>query len=189
MDTMLLARTLGYPQPGLKTMARLKLGLEIPKEEQDSNWMHRPLREAQISYAARDATLLLPLLRTLALEAEEKRLDPVVGPCLRELPGEMRRLLRRVRQYRAPETNPVMDKIRHLGLGEDAMDKARRLTELRHRWGNQGDVAAVMELGNRWIIARLEHPPKTKEALERCIPNPRFRRTRLEAIWEVLGEN
>jgi ribonuclease D len=189
MDTMLLARCLGYPQPGLKTMARLKLGLEIPKEEQDSNWMHRPLREAQISYAARDATLLLPLLRTLALEAEEKRLDPVVGPSLRELPAEMRRLLRRVRQYRAPETNPVLDKIRHLGLGEEAMDKARRLTELRHRWGNQGDVAAVMELGNRWIIARLEHPPKSREALERCIPNPRFRRTRLEAIWEVLGEN
>lgn len=189
MDTMLLARTLGYPQPGLKTMARVKLGLEIPKEEQDSNWMLRPLRQAQISYAARDASLLLPLLRTLALEAEEKRLDPVAGPGLRELPAEMRRLLRRVRQYRAPETNPVMDKIRHLGLGEDAMDKARRLTELRHRWGNQGDVAAVMELGNRWIIARLEHPPKTKEALERCIPNPRFRRTRLEAIWEVLGGN
>jgi len=67
MDTMLLARTLGYPQPGLKTMARVKLGLEIPKEEQDSNWMHRPLRQAQISYAARDATLLLPLLRTLAI--------------------------------------------------------------------------------------------------------------------------
>ena len=189
MDTMLLARTLGYPQPGLKTMARLKLGLEIPKEEQDSNWMHRPLREAQISYAARDATLLLPLLRTLAQEAEAKRGDPVVGPALAQLPAEMRRMLQRVRSYRAPDNNPVLDKIRHLGLGEAAMDKARRLTELRHRWGNQGDVAAVMELGNRWIVARLEHPPKSREALERCIPNPRFRRTRLDAIWEVLGEN
>jgi ribonuclease D len=189
MDTMLLARTLGYPQPGLKTMARLKLGLEIPKEEQDSNWMHRPLREAQLSYAARDATLLLPLLRTLAVEAEAKRQDPAVGPALRQLPAEMRRMLQRVRQYRTPESNPVLEKIRNLGLGEAAMDKARRLTELRHRWGNQGDVAAVMELGNRWIIARLEHPPRTREALERCIPNPRFRRNRLDAIWEVLGEN
>jgi len=188
MDTMLLARTLGYPQPGLKTMARLKLGLEIPKEEQDSNWMHRPLREAQISYAARDATLLLPLLRTLALEAEEKMSDPVVGPALKGLPGEMRRLLHRVRHYQTPENNPVLDKIRHLGLGEEAIEKARRLTDLRHRWGNQGDVAAVMELGNRWIVARLTHPPKTKEALERCMPNPRFRRNRLEALWEVLGD-
>jgi hypothetical protein len=48
-------------------------------------------------------------------------------------------------------------------------------------------VAAVMELGNRWIVARLEHPPTSKEALERCIPNPRFRRARLDAIWAVLG--
>ena len=187
MDTMLLARTLGYPQPGLKTMARLKLGVEIPKEEQDSNWMHRPLRDAQISYAARDASLLLPLLRTLALEAEAKREDPEVGPRLAQLPGEMRRAIQRVRSYRPPEDHPVVEKIRHLGLGEAAVEKARRLTNLRHLWGNQGDVAAVMELGNRWILARVEHPPKTREALERCIPNPRFRRNRLEELWEVLG--
>lgn len=189
MDTMLLARALGYPQPGLKTMARLKLGIEIPKEEQDSNWMLRPLRPAQVSYAARDATLLLPLLRTLAHEAEARRGDPSVAPNLGRLPNEMGQVLHRVRHYKAPESHPVLEKIRHLGLGEAAIEKARRLTELRHRWGNQGDVAAVMELGNRWIVARLEHPPRTREALERCIPNPRFRRARLEAIWEVLGES
>ena len=187
MDTMLLARTLGYPQPGLKTMSRMKLGLEIPKEEQDSNWMHRPLREAQISYAARDATLLLPLLRTLAEEAEAKRLDPVIGPQLAQLPGEMRRLIHRVRNYQAPVDNPIVEKIRKMGLGEAAVERARKLTELRHRWGNQGDVAAVMELGNRWILARVEHPPKSREALERCMPNPRFRRARLDSLWEVLG--
>ena len=118
MDTMLLARALGYPQPGLKTMARLKLGIDIPKEEQDSNWMLRPLRETQLSYAAR---------------------------------------------------------------------KARRLMELRCQWGNEGDVAAVMELGNRWLLARLQHPPASREALERTIPNPRFRARRLDALWAVLG--
>jgi ribonuclease D len=189
LDTMLLARTLGYPQPGLKTMARIKLGIEIPKEEQDSNWMLRPLRPTQLSYAARDAALLLPLLRALAAEAETKRQDPVVGPRLAQLPAEMRRVIHRVRTYQPPLDHPVMEKIRHLGLGEAAVEKARRLMELRHIWGNQGDVAAVMELGNRWVIARLEHPPRTKEALERCIPNPRFRRNRLDALWEVLGEN
>ena len=186
MDTMLLARTLGYPQPGLKTMARLKLGLEIPKEEQDSNWMYRPLRPAQISYAARDAALLLPLLRTLAEEARARRDDPELGPKLAQLPDEMRRTIRRVRQYRPPLDHPVVEKIRHMGLGEEAVERARNLTHLRHLWGNQGDVAAVMELGSRWIVARLEHPPKSREALERCIPNPRFRRTRLDALWAVF---
>jgi ribonuclease D len=185
-DTMLLSRALGYPQPGLKTMARLKLGLDIPKEEQDSNWMLRPLREAQISYASRDAALLLPLLRTLADEAETLISDPVVGPRLATLPGEMRHLLRRVRAYQLPSHDPVVDKVRH--LGDLAVERARKLTDFRWSWGNEGDVAAVMELGNRWIMARLTHPPASREALERTIPNPRFRRKRLDALWEVFRE-
>jgi len=185
-DTMLLSRALGYPQPGLKTMARLKLGLDIPKEEQDSNWMLRPLRDAQISYASRDAALLLPLLRTLADEAETLRDDPEVGPRLAALPGEMRHLLKRVRAYKLPTHDPVVDKVRH--LGDLAVERARRLTAYRWAWGNEGDVAAVMELGNRWLMARLAHPPASREALERTIPNPRFRRKRLDALWEVFRE-
>lgn len=188
MDTMLLARALGYPQPGLKTMARIKLGLDIPKEEQDSNWMYRPLRPAQLSYAARDAALLLPLLRALATEAEARRTDPAVAGSLARLPLEIRHTLRRVRDYQPPTDHPVVEKIRHMGLGEEAVEKARALTRLRHEWGNQGDVAAVMELGNRWILARVQRPPQTKEALERCIPNPRFRRHRLDALWDILGK-
>ena len=183
-DTMLLSRALGYPQPGLKTMARLKLGLEIPKEEQDSNWMLRPLREAQISYASRDAALLLPLLRTLADEADTKREDPEIGPRLASLPKEMRHLLRRIRAYSPPKHDPVVDKIRH--LGDLAVERAMKLTAMRWQWGNEGDVGAVMELGNRWLLARLSHPPTTREALERTIPNPRFRRKRLDALWAVF---
>ena len=188
MDTMILARTMGYPQPGLKTMARLKLGIDIPKEEQDSNWMLRPLRGSQISYAARDATLLLPLLRALAKEAEDKSSDPVLGPRLANIPVEMRQLMHRIRHYRKPERCTIVDKVRALGLGAKAEEKGKRLSDLRVKWGNEGDVAAVMELGNRWILARLQHPPRSKEALERCIPNPRFRRKRLDALWEVLGD-
>lgn len=187
MDTMLLARALGYPQPGLKTMAHLKLGIHIPKEEQDSNWMLRPLRESQISYAARDATLLLPLLRALAEEAQVKTKDPVVGPRLASLPGELRQLMHRIRHYRKPDRHPIVDKIRAMGLGSRAEEQARQLSDLRLRWGNEGDIAAVMELGNRWILARVMNPPRSKEALERCIPNPRFRKKRLDSLWEILG--
>lgn len=188
LDTMLLSKALGYSQPGLKTMAKLKLGLNIPKEEQDSNWMLRPLRESQISYGARDAALLLPLLRRLAAEAEEKKEDPEIGPRLANLPREMRSLFNRIRAYRPPDSDSLVEKVRALGLGSRAEDKARQLLEMRHAWGNEGDVAAVMEMGMRWIMARLQHPPTSKEALERTIPNPRFRRKRLEALWEVLGE-
>ncbi|WP_306590856.1 hypothetical protein [Geothrix sp. 21YS21S-4] len=185
-DTMLLSRALGYPQPGLKTMARLKLGIDIPKEEQDSNWMLRPLRDTQISYASRDAALLLPLLRTLAEEADEKRDHPEIGPRLAALPKEIRHLLKRVRAYGPPRHDPVVEKVKH--LGDLAVERARKLTALRWIWGNEGDVGAVMELGNRWLMARLAHPPLTKEALERTIPNPRFRRKRLDDLWAVFSE-
>ncbi len=185
-DTMLLSRALGYPQPGLKTMARLKLGIDIPKEEQDSNWMLRPLRDTQLSYASRDAALLLPLLRTLADEVEARRDDPEAGPRLAALPGELRHLMKRIRAYRSPAQDPIVDKVRH--LGDLAVERAKRLCVLRRAWGNEGDVAAVMELGNRWLLARLTHPPATREALERTIPNPRFRRKRAEALWEVFRE-
>jgi ribonuclease D len=185
-DTMLLSRALGYPQPGLKTMAKLKLGLDIPKEEQDSNWMVRPLRAAQISYASRDAALLLPLLRILADEAEAHQNHPEIGPRLATLPKEMRHLIKRVRAYVPPKHDPVVEKVKH--LGDLAVARARKLTTLRWVWGNEGDVGAVMELGNRWLIARLSHPPATKEAMERTIPNPRFRRKRLDALWEVFSE-
>ncbi|MBS1766582.1 MAG: hypothetical protein JST05_04145 [Acidobacteria bacterium] len=186
LDTMLLARALGYPQPGLKTMARLKLGIEIPKEEQDSNWMLRPLRESQLEYGARDAALLLPLLRRLAEEADEKKSDPAAAERLAQLPGELRALFRRIRAYKKPDHDPVVAKAK--GFGEVAEARARKLTDLRASWGNEGDIGAIMEMGNRWILARVEHPPHSKEALERSIPNPRFRRKRAEALWAVFAE-
>ena len=188
LDTMLLARALGYPQPGLKTMARLKLGIEIPKEEQDSNWMLRPLRESQLDYAARDAALLLPLLRRLAEEGEAKKEeDPAIAARLANLPREMRALFRRIRAYKKPELDPVALKAR--ALGEVAEARARQLTHLRVIWGNEGDMGAIMEMGNRWILARIERPPQTKEALERTIPNPRFRRKRLDELWAVFKDD
>lgn len=188
LDTMLLARALGYPQPGLKTMSKLKLGIEIPKEEQDSNWMLRPLRESQLEYAARDAALLLPLLRRMAEEAEVKRAeDPATAARLANLPRELRALFRRIHAYKQPDFDPVVAKAR--GLGEVAEARARQLTHMRAIWGNEGDIGAIMDMGNRWILARVEHPPRTKEALERTIPNPRFRRKRLDALWAIFKED
>lgn len=188
MDTMLLSRSLGYPQPGLKKMTKIKLGLDMPKDEQDSNWMHRPLRRAQTSYAARDASVLLPLLRALAEEAKMKRTDPVVGPRLELLPREMNHILSKVRNYQVPESNAVLDKIRRLGLGEAAITTAQKLINLRHHWGNLGDVSAVMELGNKWIIARLQILPATKDDLRRSISNPYFYRARIDDLWEIFSD-
>jgi len=187
MDTMMLAKTLGYAQPGLKAMAKAKLGIDIPKHEQDSNWMMRPLRPSQLNYAARDAALLLPLLRELATEAEERgRVEPDLEERLARLPENIAHLLARIRDYASPPDPPVIHKVMTMGLGQEAVDRARRLADMRHRWGNEGDVAAVMELGNRWIIAQVQRPPASMEDLAKTIRNHRFLKKRLESLWAAF---
>jgi len=191
LDTMMLARALGYPQPGLKAMARLKLGVDIPKEEQDSNWMLRPLRESQLKYAARDAALLLPLLRELACEAEQRRaVDIETDNRLKNLPIEIRQMLERICNYTPYNNDPrVIERIRTLGLAINAESRAKRLLDMRHSWGNEGDIAAVMELGNRWIISRVQYPPKTRDMLEKTIRNKRFCKRRIDSLWKVFTDD
>jgi ribonuclease D len=190
MDTMMLAKALGYPQPGLKTMAKQKLGVDIPKAEQHSNWLHRPLRASQLDYAARDAALLLPLLRELAAEAEQKRgVDEDIEGCLAELPNEVKDMLAKIENYAPPQEPLLVEKVRALGLPLDAEIHAKKLLDLRHAWGNEGDVAAVMELGNNWIITRVKYPPKSKDALRRTIRNRKFCRKRIDSLWKVFTES
>ena len=189
LDTMMLAKALDYTQPGLKTMAKMKLGIDIPKEEQDSNWIYRPLRDSQLRYAARDAALLLPLLRELALEADQKASNPDVAAKLALLPTEVKHLLERIDSYAPPADPPLIEKIRAMDLGPDAEARAKKLLGFRHHWGNEGDIAAVMELGNRWIIDRMQNPPKTKAALEKTIRNWRFCKKRIDSLWKVFTES
>jgi ribonuclease D len=169
-------------------MTKIKFDLDMPKDEQGSNWMRRPLHKSQISYAARDASVLLPLLRKLAEEAKAKRMDPIVGPRLNCLPREMDRLLGKIRNYQIPESDSVLKKIRRLGLDDAAITTAKKLTKLRHDWGNSGDVSAVMELSNKWIIARLQVLPKTKDDLRKSISNPYFSRDHIDDLWETFSD-
>ncbi|MCL1893060.1 MAG: hypothetical protein FWG02_02330 [Holophagaceae bacterium] len=190
LDTMMLAKALNYPQPGLKTMVKLKLGIDIPKDEQDSNWMYRPLRESQLRYAARDAALLLPLLRELASEAEQRRVtDHDIDLRLKQLPRENSQMLAKIDSYSPPEVPLVIEKVRAMGHSHIAEARARKLLDLRHKWGNEGDIAAVMELGNRWILARLQYPPKSAKALEKTIRNWRFCKKRIDSLWKVFTED
>jgi ribonuclease D len=190
MDTMILARTLNYPQPGLKALAKSKLGIDIPKAEQDSNWLSRPLRESQLKYAAQDAALLLPLLRELAIEAEQRRgNDADIDNRLKQLPHEIRQMLKKIECYTQPKVPLLLEKVRSLKLPMVAETRAMKLLDLRHAWGNEGDIAAVMELGNRWIVSRLKYPPKTKDALKMTIRNSGFCRKRLDSLWRVFTES
>jgi len=70
-DTMVSAQLLGYPSIGLAALVEHHFGVNLPKDEQRSDWSRRPLTDKQLSYAASDVTYLIQLSEKLEKELEK----------------------------------------------------------------------------------------------------------------------
>lgn len=62
--------------PGLRHACAALLAIDLSKDQQTSDWEVRPLTAAQMTYAATDASVLLPLYQA-ALEKCASRVEPV----------------------------------------------------------------------------------------------------------------
>jgi ribonuclease D len=60
-DTMIAARTLGWPQMGLAAILEKHFGVKMNKKYQRANWGQRPLTPEQLDYARLDTHYLLRL--------------------------------------------------------------------------------------------------------------------------------
>ena len=75
-DTMISAQLLGYPSVGLAGLAKRHFDVDLPKDEQRSDWSKRPLTAKQLSYAAADVLYLIELVEKLKKELRKaKRLE------------------------------------------------------------------------------------------------------------------
>jgi ribonuclease D len=77
-DTEVAARLLNYEPTSLTVLLRDKLNFQMDKKQQRSNWLRRPLSQAQVQYAAEDVIWLHPLKAILEAEAAERELLPFV---------------------------------------------------------------------------------------------------------------
>jgi ribonuclease D len=73
-DTMVAARTLGYPAVGLGSLLAAKFGVAVNKRFQKADWARRPLPRDMLDYARLDTHYLIPLRDMLANELIEKEL-------------------------------------------------------------------------------------------------------------------
>jgi ribonuclease D len=67
-DTMVAARTLGWPQVGLGAILENRFSVKTNKKHQRANWGHRPLSTEQIDYAGLDTHYLCALKDQLEAE-------------------------------------------------------------------------------------------------------------------------
>jgi len=77
-DTEVVAKLLNYEKTSLAILLQEKLGVEMNKKQQRSNWLKRPLSREQLIYAAGDVSSLHDLQVVLLKEASEKGIMPYV---------------------------------------------------------------------------------------------------------------
>ncbi len=82
-DTQIAAAILGYGfSMGLGNLCSTLFSVELPKSETRSNWLQRPLSEAQITYAALDVEYLTAIAVRIIKECQDKsRLTWVKEEC------------------------------------------------------------------------------------------------------------
>lgn len=82
-DTQIGAAFLGYGLSiGYKNLVDGIFNVDLPKGEQRSDWLQRPLSQKQLSYAAQDVTYLIELYRQQLVALDEKGwLDWVYQEC------------------------------------------------------------------------------------------------------------
>ncbi len=151
-DTMVSAQLLGYPSVGLASIAERHFGVNLPKDEQRSDWSQRPLRPKQLSYAAADVLYLIGLTEKLEKELRSaKRMrwaqEEFETLCGREWPDRGFDKLGYLRMKGARKLDPRgLSVLRELYLVRDA--RAREI-----------DRPPFKVLGNRTLLEISERKP------------------------------
>ena len=71
-DTQIAAGFLGMSTPSLAALHERELGVELPKGNRMTDWLERPLRPAQLDYAAADVDRLLEIHDLLTAQLNER---------------------------------------------------------------------------------------------------------------------
>lgn len=159
-DTHRAATLLGWQKVGLADLVRERLGVELKKEHQQSDFSIRPLPEGMREYIADDVRYLVEIGRQVRAECEGADiLEEVLLDCERmcaEAEGRPEQA-----QFRVKLPRQQM-KAEEFLAGQVI---ARRLHELRLVWAEQANVPMGRMLSNAAITAIATKPPKSMREL------------------------
>jgi len=156
-DTQIAAGFLGMSTPSLASLHERELGVQLPKSNRLTDWLERPLRDAQLDYAAADVDRLLEIhdLLTAKLEARGRL------PWAEE---EFEILRCRDRGPRDPlEAWRRIKEARH--LKGRAMSIARSVAAWRERRAAEIDQPVRFVLSDIAIVAISQSAPDSAESL------------------------
>jgi ribonuclease D len=157
-DTMISAQLLGYRALGLAALVKQHFGVELSKDQQRTDWSRRPLRPAQLDYAASDVRYLIPLAEVLEGELGAKGRLPWAR-------GEFTALEEKTWPEREfdPEGYLRIKGARQLPPQGRAV--LRELYVMRDEHARERDRPPFKILGNGVLLDLAHQPPRAKRAL------------------------
>lgn len=178
-----------YRRP-LKDVVRDYLGVELDKEEQDSDFGREKLTEAQVRYALKDAEILLPLLqemlrrlRALGLQEVanlEARVTPALASCQNN--GFAIDVAGWREQALGAEEEAVRLAAECDALAPPSLDGAARAG---WKWGSPKDVGEALELLGARLPKNQKGNRKTDEATLAAISSPEEAAGLAEAVLKL----
>ena len=144
-DTQMAATFTGHGYSlGYRKLVQMLLGEELSKDETRSNWLKRPLSDAQVTYAALDVVHLLPMYRQLRDALIELGRD-----------GWLREEIQRVQKRRMADRDPrrAYLRLRQTRLASAELARLRELAAWREEKARDRDLPRQMIVRDRSLVA------------------------------------
>jgi len=152
-DTMVSAQLLGYPSVGLASLAERHFDVNLPKDEQRSDWSKRPLSDKQLSYAASDVLYLVSLTEKLSRELRKVKR-------MRWAQEEFEALTKREWSERAFDTLGYLRIKGARKLDPKSLSVLRELYLMRDARAREMDRPPFKVIGNRALLEVAEQQPQ-----------------------------
>ncbi|UCF68743.1 MAG: HRDC domain-containing protein [Acidobacteriota bacterium] len=183
IDTQIAARLLGEEKTGLAAVTASMAGIELDKGGQRIDWARRPLSARALSYAARDAAVLLALWREM--QPRLRRAGRLAWAYEESL------VLEQVPA--AGEPAPDLDALtRRIGARTSLDGKGwavlRALVGWRDREARRRDVPAVHVLGSQPLVVLARRTPGEARELKRIRLPANVRKQHGEHLLAVVRE-
>ncbi len=159
-DTMISAQLLGCPAVGLSALVERHFGVKLSKDQQRTDWSRRPLRDAQIKYAASDVRYLAELTEILEQELRVKKR-------LSWAQEEFKLLEERVWPERTFDRAGYLRIKGAKKLSPRGLAILRELFLMRDKRARKLDRPPFKVLGNGTLLELAQSPPTSRRGLAR----------------------
>jgi ribonuclease D len=159
VDTQLAAGFLGYTSPSLATLLERELGVALPKADRLTDWLRRPLTDAQLVYAAADVAHLVELEQQLTARIAERGRTPWMAEAMAEMMVEPRGARDPAEAWRR------IKELRHL-KGRD-LGMARAVAAWRESRAIELDLTPRFVLSDLGVVGVAVGKPTSVEELRR----------------------